>query len=198
MQLEESNVIGIDETSVHETAQVWGRYVRILGSILLLVSVWYLLFAWGLVVTQQWLAWWAVRTITTADTWQVAFAEVLQSGSGLYLPACVLVLTSLALFFYRVPRVPSRLTVPLEFGLITISVLALNVLVLQLLHQVAHAVLTDGSLGAVETATVPDFDPSTLITELGLAVTVVMIGVLFWLQATGFLRSAWRRWRQRG
>jgi hypothetical protein len=197
MQLEEGNVIGIDETSVRETAQVWGRNLRILGSILLLGTVWCLLFAWGLVVTQQWLDWWAVRAVATPSEWQTRFAGLLQTGSGLYLPACVLVLISLAIFFYRVPRVPSRLTVPIEFGLITFSVLALNLLVLHLLRQVAHSLMTASSETVVKLAVTTDPDPSTLITEVGLAVTGVLMAVLFWLQATGFLRSTWRRWWRR-
>lgn len=196
MQLEESNAIGIDETSAHATAQTWVHYLRILGSILLLVTVWYLLFVWGLMVTQQWLAWWAVRTMATPTAWQTALAGLLQTGSGLYLPACVLVLISLAIFFYRVPRVPSRLTVPLEFGLITVSVLALNVVALHLLRQVAHSIMTAGAETAAEVAAATEFDPSTMVTELGLAVTVVLMVVLFWLQATGFLRFIWRRWQR--
>jgi hypothetical protein len=187
MQLEESNVIGIDETTVQATAQLWGRYLRIVGSILLLGTVWCLLFIWGLMVTQQWLAWWSVQTVATADEWQTAFAGLLQTGSGLYLPACVLVLISLAIFFYRVPRVPSRLTVPLEFGLITVSVLVLNFLALHLLRQVAHSLM----------AATADFDPATLVTELGLAVTVVLMVVLFWMQASGVLRLTWHKWRRR-
>lgn len=197
MQLEESNVIGIDETTAQATAQVWGNYLRILGSILLLGTVWSLLFVWGLMVTQQWLAWSRMRTVATPDEWQTVFADLLQTGSGLYLPACVLVLISLAIFFYRVPRVPSRLTVPIEFGLITVSVLALNFLVLHLLRQVAHSLMRAGSEAVGEMAATADFDPATLITELGLAVTVVLMALLFWLQATGLLRSLWCRWRQR-
>ncbi|RIK38676.1 MAG: hypothetical protein DCC55_20375 [Chloroflexi bacterium] len=197
MQLEESNIIGIDETSARATAQVWSRYLRILGSILLLITVWYLLFIWGLIVTQQWLAWWTVRTVTTPDAWQAALAGLLQTGSGLYLPACVLVLISLALFFYRVPRVSSRLTVPLEFGLITLSVLALNALALHLLQQVTHSIITATAETDSDMASASAFDPSTLSTELGLAVTVVLLAILFWLQATGLLRSTWFRWRRR-
>jgi hypothetical protein len=194
--LEEQTDIGI-QRDIHLTPtgvaiHAGFRQLRVLGSILLLGAVWYALFLWGVVTTQEWLAWWETGRVEPAMAWQTVLANLLQTSSGVYVPAFALVLISMALFFYRIPRVEGRLSVSLEFAITTVLFVTINLLTMQLLRQLARLAANIGP-DALPTA---DFDPIHFIGELGLAVTILMLIGLFWLQWSGVLRAAWRqRWR---
>jgi hypothetical protein len=191
---EESNIMSIHELPVAIALRSLLNYGRILGSILLLGGVWTTLFVWGLAMTENWLAWWSTQT-TTHAAWQTVLVDFLQTGSAIYLPACALILISLALFFYRAPRASGPLTVPLEFAVTTLCFIGVNLVTLEILRLLAQSALTVSPSAATPGEWV--FDPATLITELGLALTIVMLGTLFWVQGSGRLRATVSRWRRR-
>jgi hypothetical protein len=193
---EENTIIGVDEniptTPTGIAIRAGYRQLRVLGSILLLGAVWYALFLWGLVTTQEWLAWWNTGHVEPTQAWQTVLANLLQTSGGIYLPAFGLVLISMALFFYRIPRVPGRLSVSLEFAVTTVLFVTINLLTMQLLRRLAQLA---AQMGPAELPSA-NFDPIYFMGELGLAITFLMLAGLFWLQGTGVLRSKWRQWRR--
>jgi hypothetical protein len=146
--------------------------------------VWSAFFLWGVLMTEYTLsALDAVAVFVTPGTWQYDIKHKLEAGMALYLPAIVLLLASLLLFFYRVPRVRGRLTIPLEFAVTTLLFITIQWTILYGLYRVA--LLVQGA-GAQASAPSPAF-------ALGAAITIAMLAMLFWLQGAGSLRRCWRR-----
>ena len=162
------------------------QYVRTLAAIILLVGVWYLLFVWGLVMTEGWLARWDA-TPNPAATWQVGVAAFLHNGIGLYMPASGLVLISLALFFYRTPRSTGRLYVPVEFAWSTLLFLSINQLLFRILHGLAASAPMVGPEAEMLDVAAMGREPATLFTELGWGISILMLLALFWMQGSGVL-----------
>jgi hypothetical protein len=164
------------------------RDILTLGSMFILGAVWSLFFLWVFALTESWLAQWQSQTEDFAPAnWQVIAQTFLASETGIYLPAMILLLTSLVLFFYRVPRVRMRLTVPIEFAATTLIFLVANFGVLYLLHMLIIPAL------AASTSLQPTALP---VIELDILVTLFMLAVLFWLQGSGRLRWYWRKVRR--
>lgn len=162
------------------------QYVRTLAAIILLVGVWYLLFVWGLVMTEGWLAHWDA-TPNPAATWQVGVAAFLHNGIGLYMPASGLVLISLALFFYRTPRSTGRLYVPVEFAWSTLLFLSINQLLFRILHGLAASAPMVGPEAEILDTAAMARGPATLFAELGWGISILMLLALFWIQGSGVL-----------
>jgi hypothetical protein len=179
------------EIPASEALRSLATHGRILGSMILLGSVWSILFLWGLVLTEGWLRWWMMQS-APAESWQTTLASILQRGDLLYLPACAPVLISLAIFFYRAPRVRSPLA--LEFAVTTLIFIGVNVLSLELLRKLTEVVW----LAPPRPAPPTDWggEPAVLLTEVGLTLTLVMLGGLFWLQASGRFWQRFTRGQQ--
>lgn len=164
---------------------------------LLMVIVWSAFFMWGVTVTQNWLASLQVPLANLAvDPWQATLAHFFEYDTSVFVPAALLVFVSLAIFFYRLPRVRGRLSVPIEFALTTLLFVGANFAVMQLLQFLA-ALLVTFSTGAgaapVDTASSTD----VVLTELSIVITLAMLAYLYWLQWSGRLLLMWRR-RQHG
>jgi hypothetical protein len=189
---EESNRMSTREIPASEALRSLAIQGRILGSMLLLGGVWCTLFLWGLVLTERWLSWRAMQSAPPAG-WQAGLATTLQQGAFLYLPACAPVLISLALFFYRAPRVRGPLVLPLEFAVTTLCFVGINLLSLELLHYLAQVTWM------MPPRTAPPIDwgvePAVMLAEVGFALTLVMLGGLFWLQASGQFWQRFTHWR---
>ncbi|HMN31494.1 MAG TPA: hypothetical protein PKE45_25315 [Caldilineaceae bacterium] len=138
-------------------------------------------------MTDRWLSWWVAAQDGANSPLQLTLANLLQSSYGLYLSGFAPVLISLALFFYRVPRVERRLSVAFEFVLTTALFVTFNLLVVQFLQRVAQAAATLPGL---------ELDLVQVISQLNLTLTLIMLAGLFWLQGSGYLRSNWRHWRR--
>lgn len=162
------------------------QYVRTLAAIILLVGVWYLLFVWGLVMTEGWLARWDA-TPNPPASWQAGVAAFLHNGIGLYMPASGLVLISLALFFYRTPRSAGRLYVPVEFAWSTLLFLSINQLLFRILHGLAASAPMVGPEAEMLDVAAMGREPATLFTELGWGISILMLLALFWMQGSGVL-----------
>lgn len=161
--------IRIHPTLPVATRQEWLNQLQVLGAMLLLGAIWYTLFIWGVRLTEQWLTW-SAQTARTQPAWLFPLHHVPTTWSS-YLPAWLLVLINQALFFYRVPRVRQRLTVPVEFALTTLSFVGIQLLLLQLLQDLAP--------------TLPWFQEGVLL------LTLLLLILLFWIQGSGALHSFW-------
>jgi hypothetical protein len=190
--LQEITIAGMHDKSATEALRICYRQVRILGLVLLLGAVWGALFLWGLEMTGRWLAWWVADQNTSNSLLQLTLADLLQSTYSLYLLAFAPVLISLALFFYRIPRVKRRLSVALEFVLTTALFVTFNLLVVQFLQRMA---LAAADLASVQAPGL-ELNLVHLISQLNLTLTLVMLFGLFWLQGSGYLRASWRHWRR--
>lgn len=189
---EESSPMRIHQPLPTVNVSLFVQYVRTVAAIALLAGVWYLLFVWGLLMTESWLVGWNADP-ASSTSWQAALASFLQSDVGLYLPASGLVLLSIALFFYRTPRAQGRLYVPIEFGWTTLLFLSINQLLFRILHALAEfAPLLEPATGNSNPLVVTS-EPTMLLIELGWVISVLMLIMLFWLQGSGALHSTWRR-----
>lgn len=169
------------------------RHFLTIGAIVLMCAVWSAFFLWALLLTEYMLTILdAATALATPETWQYSVKQTLKAGVGPYLPAIVLLLTSLLIFFYRVPRVRGRLTIPLEFAVTTLLFIAINLAILFGLHILALPLQPDNAQ-----ASTPSTDVSIATVQLGAAITIGMLAMLFWLQGAGSLRRFWRQLRQR-
>lgn len=163
------------------------RDLLTVSSIFILGAIWSFFFLWAFALTESWLMQWQAQADSPRlGVWWAGVQEILSSELGIYAPAAVLLLISVMLFFYRVPRVQDRLTVPLEFAITTGCFLVLNVLVMQLLHSLTTPV----------NAAIANHYQVDSLTGLDFVVTCLMLGALFWLQASGWLRVSWRQMRR--
>jgi hypothetical protein len=174
------------------TFRSFHRHFLTIGAIMLMCSVWLAFFLWAVLLTKYMLVTLdTVAPFTAPGTWQYVIKHRLEADAVLYLPAIILLLTSLLIFFYRVPRVRGRLTIPLEFAVTTLLFIAINLATLFALHR-----LTLPVQAAYVEAGASGLDVSMAAFELSAAITVGMLAVLFWAQGVGSLRSYWRRLRQ--
>jgi hypothetical protein len=165
------------------------RHFLTIGAIVLMCTVWFAFFLWAVFLTQYTLSLLdAAAAFATPGTWQYSIKHKLETGVGPYLPAICLLLTSLLIFFYRVPRVRGPLTIPLEFAVTTVLFIVINLATLFGVHIVALAApAANAQPGA------PSSGLSMASVELGAAITIGMLALLFWLQGAGALRRYWRR-----
>jgi hypothetical protein len=97
----------------------------ILAQMLLLIVVWSIFFLWALLVTENllvpWLTAWAGGQNWLNTFWITCI--------GIYLPAFVLVMISLMLFFYRMPLAQDKVSVSLEFAITILLFIAAHLFV---------------------------------------------------------------------
>ena len=154
--------------------------LQTLGQILLLILVWSVFFLWSLLATQSLLAPWLV-TLTGGTG---ATYEFFTACLGAYLPAFGLVMVSLTLFFYRIPRAQEKASVPLEFALTIILFIALHLFVIGLPWM-------GRCLPVSPTISFEQWLPSALLPvqtclEPGIALTFTVLAllILFWFQGS--------------
>jgi hypothetical protein len=165
------------------------RDLLTLGSMVILGAVWAIFFFWAVLTTESWVQWWQTQVLQLpTGAWQSGVQSFLSSDVSLYAPPAILLLTSLLLFFYRVPRVQDRLTVPIEFALATLAFLCTNFVVQQLLQWLVKPAL------AASPAVV--LRPAIALSHLELVVTLGLLAILFWLQASGRFRRYGRQLRR--
>lgn len=144
------------------------RTLLTLAVMLLLMAVWIALFLWGLLVTENILARLGIISLAWLGPWQLHVGNLFARGIGSYTPAFLLLFLSQLFFFYRMPRTQRRVAVPLEFVLTTFLFISVHLLFFLLVN-----VLTPGHVGLPPLA------------DLGL--TLLMLGVFFWLQGSGLV-----------
>jgi hypothetical protein len=171
------------------------RSVLTLASMLLLGIVWSLFFLWGIAVTEHWVIQSGAQVVTwPAASWPLVLRTILATEYGRYLPASLLLLTNLALLFYRVPRARGPLTVPLEFAVITCMFMLGHGIIYLLLEPLsgwmASPSLEDSIGGDVQRALYGHWP------TIQLFMIVTMLAGLFWFQASGRARHYWRRLRR--
>jgi hypothetical protein len=172
------------------------RSVLTLASMLLLGIVWCMFFLWGIAVTENWVSHSSTQLARwRPDSWQFTLHTVLAARYGSYLPASLLLLTNLLLLFYRLPRVRGRLTVPLEFAVITCLFMLGHGIIYLLLQPsgagwVAAQPFSDSITGDVQRVLYHN------LAEIQLFTTLTMLTALFWFQASGRARYYWRHLRR--
>ncbi len=154
-----------------------------LGQILLLILVWSIFFLWAVLATESLLMPWAATLSGGHSFWRKIFSFTI----GAYLPAFGLVMLSITLFFYRMPRSPEKISVPVEFVLAILLFIAAQVML------VGFVLPWTGHCLPISTSTMMEqmFNTDDLMVAQtcahpgsGVLVTSLLLIGLFWLQSS--------------
>lgn len=164
----------------------------VIGQMLLLMLVWAIFFLWALLATERLLIPW----IGTSMAGQGFLNQFFTSFIGAYLPAFVVVLISLMLFFYRMPRSREKVSVPLEFALTIMLFIAVQLFVIGFaLPWAMDCLPTVASLSFEQLLPFNLLPFQTCLSPgSGLIFTGLALLVLFWLQGSERL---WQPLRQK-
>jgi hypothetical protein len=164
------------------------------AQIVLLIVIWSVFFLWAVVVTEHLFVPW----ITTVGREQQSFVDFISSWVGASLLALILVMISLTLFFYRMPRARNKMSVPFEFGLTTLLFVIVHLIAVglgSLLFQSWLPLDLWTPLAQVLSA-VPGV-ASHFYQAPALVITALMLAGLFWLQGSEgiwqYVRRGWQR-----
>jgi hypothetical protein len=153
------------------------------GQILLLILVWSIFFLWALLATENLLIPWLV-TLTGG---QGFFSEFFVSDISAYLVAFGLMMISITLFFYRMPRSHEKINVPLEFVLAILLFIAIQVILVGFVLPWTVHCLPTSTFTILEQLLNPDGIMSAQTcahTGLGVLTTLLLLPGLFWLQGS--------------
>ena len=159
----------------------------ILGQILLLIVTWSIFFFWALWTTESLFLPWVV-----ASTGGQGFLNhFFVAGIGVYLLAFVLVVISVMLFFYRMPRAQEKVSVSLEFTLTILGFMGIHLFVINFaLPWAGHCLSAPTGLSALTTFSIDHGLSSNLLPSAqtcqyggaGLLFTALALVSLFWTQ----------------
>jgi len=164
------------------------------AQIVLLIVIWSVFFLWAVVVTEHLFVPW----ITTVGREQQSFVDFISSWVGASLLALILVMISLTLFFYRMPRARNKMSVPFEFGLTTLLFVVVHLIAVGLGSFLFPAWLPLELWAPLERllSTAPGV-ASHFYQAPALAITALMLAGLFWLQGSErmwrYIRRGWQR-----
>lgn len=174
------------------SASALAHTLVVIGQMLLLMLVWAIFFLWALLATERLLIPW----IGTSMAGPGFLNQFFTSFIGAYLPAFAVVLISLMLFFYRMPRSQEKVSVPLEFALTIMLFIALQLFVIGFaLPWAMHCLPTAASLSFEQLLPFNLLPFQTCLSPgSGLLFTALALIVLFWLQGSERL---WQPLRQK-
>ncbi len=164
------------------------------AQIILLIVIWSVFFLWAMVVTEYLFVPW----IAIVGREQQTFVKFASSWVGAALLALILVMISLTLFFYRMPRARNKMSVPFEFGLTTLLFVVVHLIVVGLGSLLFQAWLPLDLWAPLERMlnAMPSV-ASRFYQASGLTITALMLAGLFWLQGSERIwrgvRWAWQR-----
>ena len=160
------------------TQQALTNTLLILGQMLLLIVVWSIFFLWALLVTQNLLVPWLTAWTGGQDLLNTFWMACI----GIYLPAFVLVMISLMLFFYRMPLAQDKVGVSLEFSITILLFIAVHLFVSTIVLPWADGCLP--TLASISQALASDGLPVQTCHHpaANLLFTTLALGLLFWHQ----------------
>lgn len=174
--------MSIKQLQTPSSLDVLAHTLRTLGQIFLLILAWSVFLLWSLFVTESllipWLAAWVGKTSLVN--------QILSSCIGEFLLAFGLVMLSLMLFFYRVPRTQEKSSVPLEFAFTTLCFIALHLLVMGVVLPWTEGCSPVSTQIVMVHLLLPDWLSTQLCQDIGVGVafTVLSLIILFGLQGT--------------
>jgi len=169
------------------------------AQIILLIVIWSVFFLWAMVVTEYLVVPW----IATVGGEEQSLIDFVSSWAGAALPAFILVMISLTLFFYRMPRARNKTSVPFEFGLTTLLFVIVHLTAIGLGSLLFQAWLPLDLWAPLEQMlnAIPSV-ASRFYQTFGLGFTALMLAGLFWLQGSDriwrHVRRGWHRILSRG
>jgi hypothetical protein len=168
------------QLQVPSTQQELTNTLLILAQMLLLIVVWSIFFLWALLVTQNLLVPWLMMWTGGQDLLNTFWIACI----GVYLPAFVLVMTSLMLFFYRMPLAQDKVSVSLEFAITILLFISIHLFVSTLVLPWADGCLP--TLGSISQTLTSDALPVQTCHHpaANLLFTTLALGLLFWHQGS--------------
>ncbi|MCX6049941.1 MAG: hypothetical protein NT075_32995 [Chloroflexi bacterium] len=160
----------------------------ILGQILLLIVTWSIFFLWSLLMAESLFFPWIV-VLTGGEGF---LANFFVAGIGLYLLAFSLVVISVMLFFYRMPRAQEKISVSLEFTLTLLVFMGIHLFVISLvLPWAGYCLPVPTHLSAFTSLSVNLSPTSDFLSSVqtcqynsaGLLFTLLLLTTLFLVQA---------------
>ncbi|MCK4450681.1 MAG: hypothetical protein KAX26_08830 [Anaerolineae bacterium] len=148
------------------------------GGTLLLLATWYILYIWVAAMTEGWLVPWdTVPGRPPVGDWQRTVNDFFETRPGAVLPAAIVIGISALLFLIRVVRERNKTFLPLGFAATNLLFSIADTILVIPVHRLPDLWLPKPR---------PVLDVGYHRTWPAIAVTTILLLVLFWAQWTGW------------